>query len=75
MSSGVLGSLLCSSLTVGSLPWPPALHLLLSAGCLLCFALSLYGGVSASACSFSLRPVAAGALTVALIVAASLREF
>ena len=45
MSSGVLGSLLCSSLTVGTLPWPPALHLLLSARCLLCLAISLYGGL------------------------------
>ena len=45
MSSGVLGSLLCSSLTVDTLPWPPALHLLLSAGCLLCLAIYPYGGL------------------------------
>ena len=75
MSSGVLGSLLCSSLTVGMLPWPPALHLLLSAGGFLCLAISPYGGASASAGRFSLRPVAAGALTVAITAAASLREF
>ena len=36
MSSGVLGSLHCSSLYIGTLPRPLALHFLLSAGCLLC---------------------------------------
>ena len=36
MSSGVIGSLHCSSLTVGTLTRPPALPFLLSAGCLLC---------------------------------------
>ena len=34
MSSGVIGSLHCSSLTVGTIPGPPALHFLLFAGCL-----------------------------------------
>ena len=74
-SSGILGSLHCSSLTIGTLPRPPALHFLLSAGCLLYLELSPSGWASASACDFSLRPVAAGALTVALTAAASLREF
>ena len=45
MSSGVLGPLLCSSLTVGTLPWPPTLHLLLSAGCLLYLAISPFRGL------------------------------
>ena len=68
----VLGSLLGSSLTVGTLPRPPALHFLLSAGCLLCWEISPSGWASASAWGFSWRPVAAGALTVALTAAASL---
>ena len=34
VSLGVIGSLHCSSLTVGMLPGPPALPFLLSAGCL-----------------------------------------
>ena len=32
----VIGSLHCAPLTVGTIPGPPALHCLLSAGCLLC---------------------------------------
>ena len=75
MSSGVLASLHCSSLTVFTLTKPPALRFHLSASCLLCLELSPSGSASTSACRFSLRPVAAGALTVALTAAASLREF
>ena len=36
VSSGVLGSPHGSSMAVGTIPGPPALHFLLSAGCLLC---------------------------------------
>ena len=64
----------CAPLTVGPLPGPPALHSLLSAGCLLCLETSS-GEASASSLRFSWRPGAAGALTVILIAAASLREF
>ena len=73
-SSAVLGSLLCAPLTVGLLPDPPALHYLLSAGCLLWLETSPSGEASASAWQFSWCPGAAGALTVALTAAASLRE-
>ena len=45
---GGLGSLLGSSLTVGTFPRPPALHFLLSAGCLLCWEISPSGWASAS---------------------------
>ena len=45
MSSEVLGSLHCSSLTVGTIPGPPALHFLLSAGCLLCLEFLLLVGL------------------------------
>ena len=62
-------------MTVGTIPGPPALHCLLSAGCLLCLENSPSGEASASAWRFSWRPGAAGALTVALTAAASLREF
>ena len=62
-------------MTVGPLPGPPTLLCLLSAGCLLCLPNSTSGEASASAWRFSWRPGAAGALTVALTVAASLREF
>ena len=74
-SSEVIGSLHCAPLTVGPLPGPPALHCLLSAGCLLCLENSPSGEASASAWRFSWRPGAAGALTLALTAAASLREF
>ena len=60
---------------MGLLPGPPALHCLLSAGCLLCLENSPSCEASASAWRFSWRPGAAGALTVALTAAASLREF
>ena len=43
VSSRVIGSLHCSSLTVGTLTRPPALPFLLSAGCLLCLELSPSG--------------------------------
>ena len=46
-------SLLGSSLSVDALPRPPALHFLLSAGCLLCWVLSPSGWASASAWGFS----------------------
>ena len=65
----------CAPLTIGPLPGPPALHSLLSAGCLLCLETSPSGEASASALRFSWRPGAAGALTVILTAAASLREF
>ena len=74
-SSEVIGSLHCAPLIVGPLPGPPALHCLLSAGCLLCLENSPSGEASASAWRFSWRPGAAGVLTVALTAAASLREF
>ena len=74
-SSEVIGSLHCAPLTVGPLPGPPALHCLLSAGCLLCLENPPSGEASASAWRFSWRPGAPGALTVALTAAASLREF
>ena len=45
MYSGVIGSLHCSSLTVGTIPGPPALHFLLSAGCLLCLEILLLVGL------------------------------
>ena len=41
MSSEVIGSLYLASLAVGTIPGPPALHFLLSAGCLLDFGLCL----------------------------------
>ena len=62
-------------MTVGPLPGPPALHCLLSAGCLLCLDNSPLGEALASSWRFSWRPGAAGALSVALTAAASLREF
>ena len=49
VSLGVSGFLHCSSLTVGTIPGPPALHFLLSAGCLLCLVLSPSGWASAPA--------------------------
>ena len=73
MPSEVLGSLLCASLSVDTLTRPPALHFV-SAGCLLCLEISPSGSASGAAWYFSLRPMAAGALTVALTAAASLRE-
>ena len=72
MSSEVVGSLHCASLTVGMIPGPPDLHFLLSAGCLLCFVDSP-SGIGFGLCLTIL--LAAGALTVALTAAASLREF
>ena len=74
MSSEVLGSLHCASLTVDTLTRQPALHFLMSAGCLLCLDISP-GSASAGSWYFSLRPVTVGALIVALTAAASLREF
>ena len=65
----------CAPLTVGLLPGPPALHSLLSAGCLLCLETSPSGEASASALRFSWHLGTAGALTVILTAAASLREF
>ena len=65
----------CAPLTVDLLPGPPALHSLLSAGCLLCLETSPSGEASASALRFSWCPGAAGVLTVILTGAASLREF
>ena len=41
MSSEVIGSLHCASMAVGPIPGAPALHFLLSAGCLLCLEILL----------------------------------
>ena len=60
----------CAPLTVGPLPGLPALHSLLSAGCLLCLETSPLGEASASTLRFSWRPGAAGTFTVILTAAA-----
>ena len=74
MFSEVLGSLHCVSPTVDTLTRPPTLHFFMSAGCLLCLDISPSVRLRPLP-DISLRPVAAGALTVALTAAASLREF
>ena len=74
-SSGVLGSLPCSSLAEGTVPRPPALPLIPSTGCLLCLALFPFGWASPSDRGLSSRPLAAGAITVSLTAAVSLWEF